>query len=117
MKINLIFSLFESNKKYDTAFNPLMWKELDKAYKPKSVKSKDFVKVNILFILQSVRLLVKERGSGKVLGKSFVESSHYQQGLREDVHINLATSRVLYSRVGGLRNDSLGGDLKGIRGR
>lgn len=35
------FLLHESNKNYDTALNPLMWKQLEMAYKPKSVKSKD----------------------------------------------------------------------------
>mgnify|MGYP002803520291 FL=1 len=35
------FKVHESNKEYDTALNPLMWKELYNMYKPTVVKAKD----------------------------------------------------------------------------
>ena len=35
------FKVHESNKKYDVALNPLMWKELHSMYKPPVIKAKD----------------------------------------------------------------------------
>ena len=45
------FSVFDSNKQYDTAFNPQIRKELHKVYKPKFVKSNDlfFKYIHCLF--------------------------------------------------------------------